>query len=364
MKPISIYIHIPFCVKKCSYCDFASYAGKFDLVEDYFDHLYKELKKTLEAFPLEIKTLFIGGGTPTTVALSYYQSLMKILAPYMLKDCEASIEANPGTITLEYLKGLKALGFNRLSIGAQSFNPHELALLGRIHTKEEIVRSFNESRKAGFTNINLDLMFALPEQTLESWISSLDQAIDLSPEHISAYNLQLEEGTPLFDTINKKGALLRKANQEIDLEMYETLLQKMAKANYKHYEISNFAKDGFECRHNMNYWLNGNYIGFGSGAHSHMNGARWENPKAIEEYLAKTYDPSPFGRGVRSEGSGETIFLGLRLIEGIPLSLFDNYKEKLDKLIGEGFLKISNGKVSFTKKGLLLGNLVFEEFVE
>lgn len=364
----SLYIHLPFCKQKCSYCDFASFANKEDLINDYIEALIKELTGMSDKYSFSWESIYFGGGTPTLLGTNYFEKIIKTLvstfplsANFDISNSEISMEANPGTTTKTSLKALKRLGINRLSIGAQSFNDKHLKMLGRIHDSSQIKKSFEDARIAGFKNINLDLIFALPNQTLPEWQKDLSEALELNPEHVSAYNLQIEEKTPLWDKVKDKEVL--PATQELDAEMYEHVISLLTSSGYKHYEISNFAKITpdkiFECRHNKNYWLNKNYIGVGSSASSHINGKRWTNTKQIEEYIK---DPSPSIAPPAKKGS-ESIFMGLRLIDGIGIKNFESYKEELEELMSEGLLKESSGKIKLTKKGLFLGNTVFEKFV-
>jgi oxygen-independent coproporphyrinogen-3 oxidase len=310
------------------------------------------------------------------------------------------LESNPATADKEKLKTLRELGINRLSIGAQSFNDQHLKTLGRIHNSKDIFRFYDDARSAGFDNINLDLIFALPGQTLAEWKKDLQAAIDLKPNHISTYNLQIEENTPLWEMTKSQapnpkqspnpkiqipkrdgeprrlvsgGPQLQLPNEEIELAMYEYAIETLASAGYKHYEISNFAKPGFECQHNINYWKNGNYIGIGAGAHSHLSGKRWSNPNCIEGYMRQasgetgnvmrdvlriTQDDSPDATDQR-----ETIFMGLRLLDGLSVNNFKGYEKEVKELTNDGLLELDGDHYKLSKKGLYLGNLVFEKFV-
>ena len=329
----SLYIHLPFCKKKCNYCDFVSYAGKEKLIDEYVNALIRELESLLSTFYFQLSTIYLGGGTPTLLEPKHFDKIISTLIGHWLvpskfipssiegvegslviNHSEISIESNPATADKEKLKALRELGINRLSIGVQSFNNHHLKTLGRIHSAEEALRFYEDARSAGFKNINLDLIFALPNQTLEEWKVDLQTAFKLEPNHLSTYNLQIEENTPLWEMTKSQapnpkqspnpkiqipkrdgeprrlvsgGPQLQLPNEEIELAMYEYAIETLASAGYKHYEISNFAKPGFECRHNINYWKNGNYIGIGAGAHSHLNGKRWANPDSLEAYIGR-----------------------------------------------------------------------------
>ncbi len=262
---------------------------------------------------------------------------------------EISLETNPGTADKAKLKELRQLGINRISIGAQSFNDQHLKTLGRIHNSKDIFRIYDDARSVGFNNINLDLIFALPGQSLEDWKKDLKTAINLNPNHLSTYNLIIEEGTPFYGKVQA-------LSEEAELTMYEYTIETLTSNSFKHYEISNFAKPGYECKHNINYWKNGDYIGIGAGAHSHVDGKRWANPNNIEEYIA--------GRGTRDESCSDvTLFLGLRMLEGLPIEKFAGFEKEVDGLIKDGLLKLENGNYKLTRQGLYLGNLVFEKFV-
>jgi len=310
----------------------------------------------------DLKTIYFGGGTPSLLSISNFQSLisnLKSLIPNF-SSLEISIEANPGTVNKEYLKVLHNLGINRISLGAQSFNDKHLKTLGRIHDSKQIYKAVEDAKSAGFKNISIDFIFAIPNQTLNEWKHDLEQAVKLEPKHISTYNLQIEEGTPLFKTLSFKGR--RDYEEDLDAEMYEYTMDFLKSHGYKHYEISNFAELGFESKHNLNYWQNGNYLGIGAGAHSHIDGKRWNNTESIEEYLLLDCKggsrTTPTGKD-----SSETLFMGLRLIDGIPTQKFKGYEEKMSKLIKANLLEHEGNNIKLSKRGLMLANLVFEEFV-
>ncbi len=365
--PRSLYIHIPFCVKKCNYCDFVSYPGKEALFDKYVDALVREIKSSPPFIPLSIgdgegetrregvRTVYFGGGTPTLLDPEHFEKII-------VRAIEVSIESNPGTANLSKLKALRELGINRLSIGVQSFNDKHLKNLGRIHNAKDIYRFYEDARSAGFENINLDLMFALPGQTLNEWKKDLAEALRLQPEHLSVYNLQIEEATPFASVV----PLPLPSNEE-ELAMYEYAIETLTDNGYKHYEISNFARPGYECAHNINYWKNGNYIGIGVGAHSHINGSRWSNPNCVEEYLKTPSSFLPLNKGENVERSetrgGDTLFLGLRLLEGLPIGEFAGFEAEVKGLMDDGLLQSENGNYKLTRQGLYLANEVFEKFV-
>lgn len=344
----ALYIHIPFCKKKCNYCDFVSCAGKEGLIDDYVQALCREMRGMQDA---QWETVFIGGGTPTLLSPKHYE---KILSSVLCVPCsELSIESNPGTADKSKLKALRQLGINRLSIGAQSFNDDYLKILGRIHSSADIFRFYDDARSVGFDNINLDLIFALPGQTFEQWKTDLQTAIFLKPNHLSAYNLQIEENTPFYGKVEA-------LSEEAELAMYEYTIETLTATGYNHYEISNFAKPGYECKHNINYWKNGNYIGIGAGAHSHVDGKRWANPDSIEDYIE--HRAASFVTSINNH-KRETIFLGLRLLEGVPIGQFHGFEKEVSDLTEKGLLQRKNGYYRLTRQGLYLGNIVFSKFV-
>ncbi|NQT29702.1 MAG: radical SAM family heme chaperone HemW [Candidatus Saganbacteria bacterium] len=382
----SLYIHIPFCKKKCNYCDFVSYAGAEDLIDKYVAALCKEINNLLTIYPErtlseersdESKgsrgTIYIGGGTPTLLSPRQTE---KILCSVVSVRCsEISIEANPGTCNKAKLKELRQLGINRLSIGAQSFNDNHLKTLGRIHNAKDIFGFYDDARAAGFDNINLDLIFALPNQTLDEWKKDVEIALSLAPEHLSTYNLQVEKGTPIWEMtkIQAPNNKLQLPTEDEELAMYEYTIETLISKGYKHYEISNFAKPGFECKHNLVYWKNGNYLGVGAGAHSHINGQRFANSNDIDAYMRQVLgeERNEIRNALRgtpndshvASAQRETIFMGLRLLDGIPTEKFRGFEKEVAELIEDGLLMREKGNYKLTRKGLYLANLVFEKFV-
>jgi oxygen-independent coproporphyrinogen-3 oxidase len=400
----SLYIHIPFCKRKCNYCDFVSYAGKENLIDRYVEAVCDEVTalthqhETLPTLPEGEgnSTIFFGGGTPTLLAPHHFDKIISTI----IGHSELSIEANPGTADKAKLKALRQLGINRLSIGVQSFNDKHLQTLGRIHTSKQAIDFYHEARAAGFDNINLDLMFALPEQTLDEWQADIQTALKLNPDHLSIYNLIIEEGTPFWtrfkqpspagpkpSPLSQRERVIHEAGlqstfspwekvrdfsesdegcelptEEDEATMYEYTIETLTSNGYKHYEISNFAQPGKECQHNINYWKNGNYIGVGAGAHSHVNGRRWSNPNCIETYLKTAPRITPDDSRLAPD-QRETLFLGLRLLEGISTKHFAGFEKEVDELINDGLLGQKNDNYRLTRRGLFLGNLVFEKFV-
>ena len=359
----SLYFHIPFCLKKCSYCDFVSYVGKEKLINRYVEVLLEEMDGMSGLGQGgKLKTIYFGGGTPTLLQVKHFERIFAATVKCFasnLEDLEITAEANPGTADKAKLKALKELGVNRLSIGVQSFNNRHLKNLGRIHSSSEIFRICEDACTAGFENVNLDLIFALPGQTLEEWQKDLCLALSLKPRHISTYNLQLEENTPLW----KRRKFLQFPSEEEELAMYEYAIETLTAAGYRHYEISNFAHPGYECQHNLNYWKNGNYLGLGAGAHSHWDGKRWANTDTLESYLRMADGEGRKRENLTDVAGRETIMLGLRLLEGLPEEKFKGFEREVEELISDQLLARENGYLRLTRKGLYLGNLVFEKFV-
>ena len=287
-RKLELYLHIPFCIRKCSYCDFLSFAADESLKERYAGQLIEEIHAKSAAFAdREISTLFIGGGTPSILkAESLAQIMAAVRADFALAaDCEATIEANPGTLTADWLETCRAAGLNRLSLGLQSADDGELRTLGRIHTWEQFLASYGMVRRAGFENVNVDLMSALPGQSLASWERSLREVTALEPEHISAYSLIVEEGTPFCERYSGAGAKLL-PDEDTERAMYRAAKEILGRAGFERYEISNYAKPGRACRHNIGYWTGEEYLGLGLGASSYVDGWRFSNTGDMERYLA------------------------------------------------------------------------------
>ena len=352
---LSLYVHIPFCVRKCLYCDFLSFGDKESLMEDYFKALSKELKESAGDYrDREVKTVFFGGGTPSLPKAEYICDILSdIKENYRLSEnAEISLELNPGTASFDKMRSYKDAGFNRLSIGIQSFNDEELKKLGRIHDSATALRTYEDARRAGFDNINIDIMSALPGQSVESYLNTLSRAVKLSPEHISAYSLIIEEGTPFFDMD------LDLPNEEADRDMYHKTAEMLKEHGYHRYEISNYAKDGFECRHNKVYWKRGDYLGVGLGAASLIDNVRFNNTRDLKEYLTSSdiikRDTEELSVKAQME---EFMFLGLRLTEGIRTddfkrefgkTVFDVYDEVIDKYLLMTFLELCDEDMNIT----------------
>ena len=287
MDAIGLYVHIPFCRAKCAYCDFNSYAGLEHLFAPYVRALAREIELAGRRHPLQAQTIYLGGGTPTVLPLDLLGEVLAACrrAFQVPEGAEVTVEANPGTVDGDYLAGLLSLGINRLSLGVQSFDEGELRLLGRIHTAREAVEACHLAREVGFDNLNLDLIYGIPRQTLAGWRETLRQALDLHPDHLSLYALTLEEHTPLAQRIAR--GEVPAPDDDLAAEMYVLAEETLAEAGYVHYEISNWARPGRQCRHNLTYWRNQPYLGFGAGAHSYFRGVRWWNVSSPEEYIAR-----------------------------------------------------------------------------
>ena len=371
---LSLYIHIPFCVRKCLYCDFPSYGGMENYYDDYVKRICSEIEKAGEVCSkYKINTVFIGGGTPTVLKSGSLEKIMKtVFDNYnVVKDAEITCEANPGTLDMVKLRDMRAMGINRLSMGLQARQNNILKLLGRIHTAEDFEREFLFARKAGFENISCDIMFSLPRQTVEDWRETVSWVVNLEPEHISAYSLIIEEGTPFKDMYdNGKMAV---PDDETDRKMYHMAVDMLEEKGYKRYEISNFAKAGFESRHNSVYWRTGEYMGFGLGAHSYFNGRRFHNTYNLEEYIRsgqfKKYDVELLSE---KDKMAEFMFMGLRMSEGVSVSEFKRrfgmnideiYGKELKEIISEGLAFERDNRVILTDYGFDVSNYVFEKFI-
>ncbi len=377
MKKTGLYIHIPFCRQKCLYCDFPSFAGLEDQKESYIQALQKEIKMKAESCKeYRIQTIFFGGGTPTVLPANVLSNLLQTIfhAYDVAEDAEITIEANPGTLDFQMCQILHDAGFNRLSMGIQAWQDALLQRLGRIHTKTQFLENYQNARKAGFDNINLDLMFALPMQTLEDWKETLTEMIALQPEHISSYSLIIEEGTPFYDYYEK--GVYQQTAEDLDREMYHMAVQMLQSAGYHQYEISNFAQKGKESRHNQIYWLDESYMGFGLGAHSYWQGERFHNPYALEVYIQAMEDGMMCKEDLEilslQEQYAEFMFMGLRMTAGVKKDRFfrrfgkqvdDIYASQIKKLIQEGLLVEEEGALRLTSFGLDVSNQVFIEFL-
>ena len=407
-KELGIYIHIPFCQHKCDYCDFISFSNKQDFIENYVEAVKKEInnyfrdKTLLETYT--VTTIYIGGGTPSYMDSKYIFEIMEVLENNLkqnkikLEDMEITIEVNPGTVNKEKLEQYRKAKINRLSIGLQSTNNGMLKQIGRIHTYEQFLETYQMAKAVGFDNINVDLMIGLPNQTIEDIKTSLNQVIQLHPTHISVYSLIIEEGTVMAQKIENHE--LEEMDEELERNMYWYVKNTLELNGYTHYEISNFAKEGKESKHNLNCWRQKEYIGIGLSAHSYLNYVRYTNTSEMEQYITRmdslngqiVKDFLELSNNKEKENLEENIetayeieeiqdlvdrkreymLLGLRTIEGVSISKFkekyiDNpiflYRKELEKLVEEKLVIIDGDYIKLTNKGLDLANLVWEEFV-
>lgn len=399
-RELELYIHIPFCIRKCAYCDFLSFPAPERLYREYVDKLIEEIYGQWANFQeYRVTTVFVGGGTPSILPGELMEELFAVIYECfdVTEDAEITIEANPGTLTMEKLEVYRQSGVNRLSIGLQSADDQELKYLGRIHSYDEFLKSYQRARQAGFSNINVDLMSALPGQDLHSWKTTLRKVMMLRPEHISAYSLIIEEGTPFYTRFGEGGcgcqairlgpgfqgaamnldALPDLPDEEMDREMYHLTKELMAAHGYYRYEISNYARAGYECRHNKGYWTGTEYLGLGLGASSYIFNHRYHNTEDLAEYLS--LDLSQAGAAARDiqeltleERMEEFMFLGLRLMEGVDGSLFlerfgqnmwNVYGDVIRRLESRGLLKTALPRVRLTELGIDVSNMVLSEFL-
>lgn len=381
MKELELYIHIPFCVKKCKYCDFLSGPGDASGQEAYVESLcheilsYKDLAKAYR-----VVSIFVGGGTPSVLEAGQTEQIFQAIREtfFVAEDAEITTELNPGTVDEEKLKTYQKLGINRLSIGLQSADNKDLQMLGRIHTWEDFLHTYQLARKQGFSNINIDLMSAIPGQRSEDWEKTLRTVAELGPEHISAYSLIIEEGTPFYEKYGRqeeereKGIIIPDSellpDEEAERMMYWRTEEILKEYGYEHYEISNYAKAGKECRHNIGYWERVPYLGIGSGAASLIDNCRFSyladrTKLALEEKEELT----------RQEQMEETMFLGLRMMKGVSRSkFFETYGVQMEEIYGETItflkkeklLEEKNGRVYLTRRGTDISNYVMSEFLQ
>ncbi|OOM81606.1 radical SAM family heme chaperone HemW [Clostridium sp. BL-8] len=373
MKDISLYIHIPFCKQKCLYCDFPSYSGKEKLMDKYIDALNKEILQKAEAY--SINSIFIGGGTPSHLNDSNLKSLLDTLNKLNLKtDIEFTIECNPGTVNRSKLSIMKDGKVNRISFGLQSAKDSILREIGRIHNYKEFKSNYLLAREIGFDNINVDLMFGLPNQSSEDFKETLEEIVKLNPEHISAYSLIIEEGTYFYDLYDKDK--LKLPDEEQEREMYLLAKEILGQYSYHQYEISNYAKKGKECFHNKVYWKCNEYLGLGVSASSFINENRIKNIDDIEEYIKRINEAEDVTQEVHvntiKDDMEEFLFMGLRMIEGIKISefakrfnkdIYEVYGDVIEKNIKKGLLISSSGKLYLSSKGIELSNYVMSDFI-
>jgi oxygen-independent coproporphyrinogen-3 oxidase len=405
LRDLGIYIHIPFCVKKCNYCDFLSAPATGSIINEYMKALITEIGVfSRETNDYTVPTIFIGGGTPSIVEASDIIRIMEQVGRVFHVDygrLEATIEVNPGTVTREKLQNYRKAGINRLSFGLQSTDNMELKQLGRIHTYEKFIENYNTARELGYNNINIDLMSALPGQTLDSWEQTLIKTVTLQPEHISAYSLIIEEGTPFYDLYNETGPAFNELpDEDTDRSMYHLTKQFLGGSGYYRYEISNYAKPGYESRHNSSYWTGTEYLGFGLGASSLIEGVRFNNLRDLREYISKSNeleaDIASYNIGknkmiyknkLLSDPSGlrenytelslrqrmeEFMFLGLRMQVGISKSEFlKRFNTDINSVYGDiilkhnksGLLSVSGDRIYLTEYGTDVSNYVLSDYI-
>lgn len=376
---ISLYIHIPLCVKKCAYCDFASFAGRMGRRERYVQAVCREIRAQAAFFGRRrVATIFFGGGTPTLLSGGQVAAIMDVVRDCfdVLPDAEISMEGNPGTLTVENLHAYREAGVNRLSLGVQSMDDNLLAAIGRIHTAKEAEDAVAMARDAGFENINLDLMYGLPGQSATQWKETLQRAISLDPEHLSCYSLILEEGTPLYESV-RAGACAPLPDEETMEEMDALTLGMTAAAGYAQYEVSNYAKPGRQCRHNIVYWACLPYLGVGLGAHSDMDGRRFYNPSDWESYLQMAGSDAPQreweGSCSREERMFERMMMGLRQTRGVDAARFERdfgsaieaiWPETIAEMTRENLLISNKERVFLTPRGMQVMNGVLVRLME
>ena len=378
-QPISLYLHIPFCVKKCHYCDFLSFPGcSLSRQAEYVDAMIQEIHAYREAAEdYEVKTIFLGGGTPSLLEEELVERLFHELYSVWraAPETEITIEANPGTLSREKLIGYHMIGINRLSLGLQSTIAQELATIGRIHNYEQFLANYYLAREAGFDNINIDIMSALPGQTLISYGKTLERILKLQPEHISSYSLILEEGTDFWENAEIERALPSEQTERI---MYHYTKKCLQNAGYERYEISNYAKPGYACLHNQVYWTGGEYLGLGLGAASYWKGARFSNTPDMEEYMENcsrariTENQKEIVTATQKSRMEEYMFLGLRMIRGVSIREFERrfgipmnriYGTVIRSYIGQGLLKIEQDRLMLTERGIDVSNSVMADFL-
>ncbi|HAT4140709.1 radical SAM family heme chaperone HemW [Clostridium perfringens] len=376
MDKISLYIHIPFCAQKCLYCDFPSFARKDHLRKAYIEALNKEIISLREKHNnLEINTIFIGGGTPSVLESDELEYLLKEVAKLnMAKDIEYSMECNPGNLTEEKLEVMKKYGVNRISMGLQAKQDNLLKGLGRIHNYKTFKENFLLAKKVGFNNINVDLMFGLPNQKLNEWEETLREIISLEPAHISAYSLIIEEGTAFYNLYENNN--LKLPTEEEERKMYHLAKKILEENGFNQYEISNYAKKGKECRHNLAYWNMDNWIGVGSASASYMDGKRIKNISSVEEYINSINEKGEAIEEIinnsKNDNMEEFMFMGLRKINGIDENEFKNrfsmnindvYGEIINKYIDAGLLIRESGRIFLSEKGIEISNIIMADFL-
>ena len=371
-SPIEIYIHIPFCIKKCDYCDFLSGPSGPEEQTDYVQALLREIDTVKEGKGRSVSSIFIGGGTPSVLDAGFIGEILnRIRNKFQIQnDAEITIEANPGTADYGKLQAYREYGINRLSIGLQSPDDRELKILGRIHNYEQFLETYKEARKVGFDNINIDLMSAIPDQTYKGWEKNLRTVAALEPEHISAYSLIIEEGTPFA------ARELNLPDEDTEYNMYEATARILEEYGYKQYEISNYAKRGMACRHNIGYWTRQDYLGFGLGASSLYGKERFSNTADRKKYLENSFNTELIREREpilsREDEMAEFMFLGLRMTEGVAKTDFEQifgccieqiYGDVLKKYESMGLLQEKNGRIFLSRAGIHVSNSVMADFL-
>ena len=381
-KSLELYVHIPFCVRKCEYCDFLSAPAGADTQQEYVRNLLLEIEqKGVRCTDYEVTTIFFGGGTPSILKAGWIADILDVIHRNfkVRKDAEITIECNPGTLTFEKLSIYKSAGINRISVGLQSASDAELRELGRIHTYEDFLRSYDLIRKKGFSNVNIDLMAALPGQTLKSYEQTLRRVLALKPEHISAYSLIIEEGTPFYKKYEADELLREKGekpqmlpSEETERLMYERTKELLFAHGYERYEISNYARRGYACRHNIGYWRRENYLGFGLGSASLLENERFHNTTDLTDYLGGDYLAYEQEKLDKKSQMEEFMFLGLRMTEGISTECFRQtfgltvelvYGPVLEQQIADQLLRKEDGRIFLTERGLDVSNYVMAQFL-
>lgn len=378
---LGIYIHIPFCKQKCYYCDFVSFSGQSQKMEEYISCLVQELE-SYDFSTYNVTTIYIGGGTPSYLESKMILDVLLNLKKKLQKNntqfekMEITIEVNPGTVTMEKLQDYKNVGINRLSIGVQSTKDKLLKQIGRIHTYQDFLNTYKMANKVGFKNINVDLMLGLPNQSIQDLKNSIEQVNLLQPNHISVYSLIVEEGTKLKKLIDEGKLTL--PDEELERQMYWYVKNKLEQNGYNHYEISNFAKIGKESKHNQNCWKQKQYIGLGLAAHSYVSEIRYSNTENLETYLQNIHNGKLEKNRIIQERQNledtqkEFMMLGLRMIEGISICDFKEkfgtnplyvFRNELNRLVSEGLIEVDLDRIRLTNRGLDLANVVFEEFI-
>lgn len=377
-KELELYLHIPFCVSKCKYCDFLSAPSGEEQRQIYVERLCRRIRywsDVIHNYGYEIVSIFVGGGTPSILTEAQITQVFEAVHESfpIMEDAEITLEMNPGTDVKDKLPVYRELGINRLSMGLQSADNEELKCLGRIHTYEDFRQVYQWAREAGFTNINVDLMSAIPGQTLESYEDTLRKVADLEPEHISAYSLIIEEGTPFYERYGEGRHAEELPDEDIERQMYVRTREILEDYGYHRYEISNYAKDGYECRHNLGYWDRTEYLGLGAGASSLMDHIRWKEPDHIGPSTGLVLEErEDFTRLSRKDEMEEFMFLGLRKIKGVSeqdfyksfkVSMDEIYRDKIEELIKEGLLVREGERIRLTDQGIDLSNYALSQFL-